>query len=53
MHSLPNCWTNTKKNMDFKTNGTVTGFNYTDTQNGSLDATNAMVVSTNQPKGKW
>jgi len=35
-----------------KSSGTVNGFNYADNKNGSLDATNALVVSTNQPKGK-
>ncbi|WP_432411249.1 M14 family metallopeptidase [Rasiella sp. SM2506] len=35
-----------------KSSGTVNGFNYSDHKNGSLTATNALVVSTNQPKGK-
>ena len=35
------------------TNGkTVTGYNYTDAKQGSMKAENALVVSTNQPKGK-
>ncbi len=34
------------------TDGKISGFNYTEGKNGSLDAKNALVVSTNQPRGK-
>ncbi len=33
-------------------NGKVSGFNYTEGKAGSLEAKNALVVSTNQPRGK-
>ena len=36
----------------FVNGGTVTGFNYFKNGKGSMDADGAMVVSTNQPKGK-
>ncbi len=36
----------------FANNGTVTGFNYNENKKGSMDFQNALVVSTNQPKGK-
>ncbi len=32
--------------------GKVNGFNYNENKKGSLDATGALVISTNQPKGK-
>lgn len=32
--------------------GTVKGFNYSENKKGKMDATGALVVSTNQPKGK-
>ncbi len=32
--------------------GSVSGFNYTENKKGSIDAKGALVVSTNQPKGK-
>ncbi len=35
----------------FTTSGSVSGYNYTTNTKGSMDATNALVVSTNQPKG--
>ncbi|WP_310993815.1 M14 metallopeptidase family protein [Aequorivita marina] len=36
----------------FGSGGTVSGFKYSDNKKGKIDATNALVVSTNQPKGK-
>lgn len=36
----------------FATNGKATGYNYKKNEQGSIDYTTAMVVSTNQPKGK-
>ncbi|AFL81583.1 Zinc carboxypeptidase [Aequorivita sublithincola DSM 14238] len=36
----------------YATGGTVTGFNYADNKKGSFNANGALVVSTNQPKGK-
>lgn len=36
----------------FATGGTVNGFSYLKNGNGSMDATGALVVNTNQPKGK-
>ncbi|RDK85586.1 M14 family metallopeptidase [Marinirhabdus gelatinilytica] len=36
----------------FKRNGTVSGFNYSNNAQGSMDASNALVIHTNQPKGK-
>lgn len=36
----------------FAAGGTVNGFDYNTNQKGSLDANGALVVSTNQPKGK-
>ncbi|WGF91414.1 M14 family metallopeptidase [Aequorivita marisscotiae] len=36
----------------YATGGKVTGFNYTDNKKGTIDAAGALVVSTNQPKGK-
>ncbi len=36
----------------FTTNGKATGFNYTENKQGSLSYDTAMVISTNQPKGK-
>ncbi|HET8803460.1 MAG TPA: M14 family metallopeptidase, partial [Aequorivita sp.] len=36
----------------YATGGSVSGFNYTDTKKGIMDAKGALVVSTNQPKGK-
>ena len=36
----------------FSTGGTVKGYNYSNNKNGSIDAKGALVVSTNQPKGK-
>ncbi len=35
-----------------KNSGTVSGFNYGTNKDGSMNAANALVVSTNQPKGK-
>jgi len=35
----------------FTNTGTVKGYSYTDAQSGSMKAENALVVSTNQPKG--
>ncbi len=35
----------------YKTNGTVNGFNFSTDSNGSINVNNALVVSTNQPKG--
>ncbi|MDX1461890.1 MAG: M14 family metallopeptidase [Marinirhabdus sp.] len=35
-----------------RSSGTVNGYNYGTNEKGSLDATDALVVSTNQPKGK-
>ena len=36
----------------YTNSGSVTGYNYADAQTGSIKAENALVVSTNQPKGK-
>ncbi|MCB0464241.1 MAG: zinc carboxypeptidase, partial [Aequorivita sp.] len=36
----------------FATGGSATGFNYTENKKGTMDAKGALVVSTNQPKGK-
>jgi len=36
----------------FANGGTVNGFNYTSNSNGSINAAGALVVSSNQPKGK-
>lgn len=36
----------------FSSGGTVKGYNYSNNKNGSIDAKGALVVSTNQPKGK-
>ena len=36
----------------YATGGSATGFNYSDNRKGTMDAKNALVVSTNQPKGK-
>lgn len=36
----------------FASGGTVNGFNYLENKNGSMNANGALVVSTNQPKGK-
>ncbi|MEH6765728.1 MAG: M14 family metallopeptidase [Aequorivita antarctica] len=36
----------------YATGGSVTGFNYAENKKGSMDAKGALVVSTNQPKGK-
>jgi len=36
----------------FTTNKTVNGFSFSNNANGSMDASGALVVSTNQPKGK-
>ena len=36
----------------YATGGKVSGFNYSDNKKGTLDANGALVVSTNQPKGK-
>ncbi len=36
----------------FATGGSATGYNYTNNKNGTIDAKGALVVSTNQPKGK-
>lgn len=36
----------------YANSGTVTGLNYTQNKKGSMDANGALVVSTNQPKGK-
>jgi len=36
----------------FANDGKVTGFNYSTNENGSMDAKGALVVSTDQPKGK-
>ncbi|MBK5214749.1 MAG: zinc carboxypeptidase [Flavobacteriaceae bacterium] len=36
----------------YATGGSVSGFNYTDNKKGTMDAKGALVVSTNQPKGK-
>lgn len=36
----------------YGTGGSATGFNYTENKKGSVDAKGALVVSTNQPKGK-
>ncbi|SDW30752.1 M14 family metallopeptidase [Aequorivita viscosa] len=36
----------------FSSGGTVKGFDYTNNKKGSIDANGALVVSTNQPKGK-
>ncbi len=36
----------------FATGGKVSGFNYSDNKKGTLDTNGALVVSTNQPKGK-
>ncbi len=36
----------------FTNSGTVSGYNYLKSGNGSMDAAGALVVSTNQPKGK-
>ncbi|WP_347374869.1 M14 metallopeptidase family protein [Aequorivita sp. Q41] len=36
----------------FTNSGTVTGFSYSQNKNGSFNAKDALVVSTNQPKGK-
>jgi hypothetical protein len=35
----------------YKSNGTVSGFNFSTISKGSLNVNNALVVSTNQPKG--
>lgn len=39
-------------NYGFATGGRATGFHYGTNQNGSLEMKNALVVSTNQPKGR-
>jgi len=36
----------------FASGGIVSGYNFTEAQSGSMNATDALVVSTNQPKGK-
>lgn len=36
----------------FSNGGTVKGYDYTNSKKGSIDANGALVVSTNQPKGK-
>lgn len=36
----------------FSSGGTVSGYNYATNSNGSMNASGALVVSTNQPKGK-
>ncbi|GHC63214.1 M14 metallopeptidase family protein [Ulvibacter litoralis] len=36
----------------FATNGTVSGYHYSDVKSGSMNAKGALVVSTQQPKGK-
>ncbi|MCZ4318780.1 M14 family metallopeptidase [Aequorivita viscosa] len=36
----------------YATSGKATGFNYTENKKGTMDANGALVVSTNQPKGK-
>lgn len=36
----------------FSKGGNVRGYNYTTKKNGSMDATDALVISTDQPKGK-
>ncbi|SRX75211.1 M14 family metallopeptidase [Aequorivita antarctica] len=36
----------------YATGGSATGFSYTENKKGSMDAKGALVVSTNQPKGK-
>ncbi len=36
----------------YATGGSVSGFNYTENKKGTMDAKGALVVSTNQPKGK-
>ncbi len=36
----------------YATGGTATGFNYSDNKKGTMDAKDALVVCTNQPKGK-
>ena len=36
----------------FSTGGTAKGYSYTSSKNGSMDSKDALVVSTNQPKGK-
>ncbi len=36
----------------YANNGSVSGFNYTDNKKGKMDFKGALVVSTNQPKGK-
>lgn len=36
----------------YATSGTVNGFNYTENKNGSMELKGALVVNTNQPKGK-
>ncbi|MCW8982027.1 MAG: M14 family metallopeptidase [Altibacter sp.] len=36
----------------FASGGTVSGFNYSKNEKGNMDANGALVVSTNQPKGK-
>ena len=36
----------------YATGGKVSGFNYSDNKKGTLDTNGALVVSTNQPKGK-
>ncbi len=36
----------------FSSGGNVSGYNYAENKNGSMDASGALVVSTNQPKGK-
>tara|TARA_R100001369_G_scaffold92349_1_gene136913 strand:+ start:2029 stop:4518 length:2490 start_codon:yes stop_codon:yes gene_type:complete len=36
----------------YTNSGTVTGYNYADAKSGSMKAEHALVVSTNQPKGK-
>lgn len=39
-------------NYYYASGGNATGFKYSTQSNGSIDATGALVVSTNQPKGK-
>ncbi|MGO3183464.1 MAG: M14 family metallopeptidase [Aequorivita sp.] len=36
----------------YSTGGNVSGFNYTDNKKGKIDSKGALIVSTNQPKGK-
>src|SRR5690606_14919029 len=36
----------------YTTGGSATGFNYSENKKGTMDAKGALVVSTNQPKGK-